>query len=150
GDDGAVVVAGKPADSPLYEKLAAKADPHMPPKKQLSDTERESVKEWIAALTAAAPAPAKAKVARHFDSANQAIEDLIKEGWEKAGVKPAQTFDDRVWCRRVYLDLIGRIPTQAEVAEFLAMPEPDRHAALVDRLLASTDYPVRMRELWDA
>jgi len=149
GDDGPVIVAGKPEDSPLYQNLATKGDPHMPPKKQLSDAERDSVKEWIAALTAAAVKPVPAKVARHFDSADQAIETLLAEGWEKAGVKPSQPVADRTWCRRIYLDLAGRIPTQAEVTAFLAAPADGKRAALVDRLLASNEYSVRMRELWD-
>ena len=58
GENGAVLKAGKPDESALYENLAAKGDPHMPPKKQLSDADQESVKQWIAALTAAAPKPA--------------------------------------------------------------------------------------------
>ncbi len=148
GEDGPVVVPGKPADSSLFENLETKADPHMPPKKQLSEVEREAVKEWIAAMKAAAD-PAKPKVARHFDSGEQAIETLIAEGWERAGVKPAAAVDDRTWCRRVYLDLVGRIPTQAEVDAFVAVPAETKRSALVDRLMASNEYPVHMRELWD-
>src|SRR5262245_47846678 len=50
GDEGQVVVPGKPEESKLYKYLAADSDPHMPPKKQLSDTERAAVRDWIAAL----------------------------------------------------------------------------------------------------
>ncbi|HEX2748470.1 MAG TPA: DUF1549 domain-containing protein, partial [Verrucomicrobiales bacterium] len=57
--------------------------------------------------------------------------------------------DDRTWCRRVYLDLAGRIPSAAEMTEFLFSPSGSKRAALVDKLLASEEYPVRMRELWD-
>src|SRR5436190_14528271 len=35
GDDGPVLVPGKPNESALFKALAADADPHMPPKKQL-------------------------------------------------------------------------------------------------------------------
>src|SRR4051812_9862882 len=45
GDDGAVVIPGKPAESTLLAHLAADADPHMPPKKQLTEQERETVRE---------------------------------------------------------------------------------------------------------
>src|SRR5437764_15251653 len=41
GDDGAVVVPGKPEKSRLYKYLAPDSDPHMPPKKQLTDAQRE-------------------------------------------------------------------------------------------------------------
>ena len=65
-------------------------------------------------------------------------------------MQPAPPADDRTWCRRIYLDLAGRIPTPAEADEFLQAPADSKRAALVDRLLASEEYVVRMRELWDA
>lgn len=147
GEDGPVIVPGKPEESALWQNLAAKADPHMPPKKQLTEADRAAVREWIAALTAAAPA--KPRLARHFESIPEAIDTLIAEGWEERGIQPAPPADDRTWCRRVYLDLAGRIPTKAEVDGFLNAPADSRRTALVDRLLSSAEYPVRMRELWD-
>ena len=149
-EDGAVIVPGKPEESPLYEQLAAKGDPHMPPKKQLTDAERETVREWIASMTAAAIEPSK-KLAepRQFDSVTQAVDAFVEEGWTRRGVKPAAAVDERTWCRRVWLDLAGRIPTRAELEEFLAAPAGTKRGALVERLLASEEYAVRMRELWD-
>ncbi len=147
GDDGAVIVPGKPDESPLFKNLAAGADPHMPPKKQLSDAERDTVRAWIAAMTVA-PVPKEA-VVRKFETVTSAIDLLISEGWGARGVKPAPAADDRTWCRRLFLDLAGRIPTQEELAGFLASTDANKRGALVDRLLASEEYPVRMRELWD-
>src|SRR4051794_33287200 len=49
GDDGAVVVPGKPNESRLLKALLPEADPHMPPKKQLSVNQIELVRRWIAA-----------------------------------------------------------------------------------------------------
>jgi WD40 repeat protein len=49
GDSGAVVVPGKPDQSVLLKVLSSDADPHMPPKKQLSTTQIELVRRWIAA-----------------------------------------------------------------------------------------------------
>jgi hypothetical protein len=63
---------------------------------------------------------------------------------------PAPPLEDRAWCRRVYLDIAGRIPSAKETDEFLAQPREHRREALADRLLASNEYAVRMRELWDA
>ena len=150
GENGAVVVPGKPEESDLYQNLAAKADPHMPPKKQLTDQERQAVSEWIAAVKAAAPEAArKPRAARNFPSATEAIDTLIAEGWEARGMKPAAPVDDRTWARRIYLDLAGRIPTKAESDGFLAESGAAKRGLLVDRLLASEEYAVRMRELWD-
>ena len=49
GDDGAVIVEGKPDESSLIKVLAAGADPHMPPKKQLSAANIGLLKEWLRA-----------------------------------------------------------------------------------------------------
>ena len=149
GEDGVVVKPGKPEESALFTSLEHGADPHMPPKKQLTDAERAAVKEWIAALPAtpiAVVEKAQLKAARQFASGEEAISVLLAEGWARAGVKPAAAVSDAVWCRRVYLDLAGRIPTQAELAAFLAAPQRD---GLIDKLLAAPEYAVRMRELWD-
>ena len=150
GDEGAVIIPGKPEKSRLYMYLAAGSDPHMPPKKQLTDAERESVREWIAAMAATSAEPMKKQAEpRKFGSATEAIDTFIAEGWEQRGMKPASVVDERTWCRRVYLDLAGRIPTATELDQFLKSSAEARRDQLVDRLLASDDHAVRMRELWD-
>ena len=151
GDEGQVIVPGKPEESRLYQYLAPGADPHMPPKKQLSEAERAAVKEWIAALTAApAPAPKAEDKPVNFSSIPEAVDQSLPEGWQARKLKPAGPLPEAAWCRRVYLDLAGRIPSEKELEEFILSPAADKRAALVDRLLASEEYPVRMRELWDA
>lgn len=47
GENGGVVIEGKGADSSLVKVLGKKGDPHMPPKKQLTDAQIASVKAWI-------------------------------------------------------------------------------------------------------
>ena len=47
GDTGPAIVSGKGTKSLLIEGLAADADPHMPPKKQLSDKEVKLLIQWI-------------------------------------------------------------------------------------------------------
>jgi mono/diheme cytochrome c family protein len=150
GDEGVVVVPGNPAQSRLYQYLAVGADPHMPPKKQLSDADQTIVREWIEAMAA----PARQESAsvgkpRIFGSIPEAVDTLLAEGWSTRGLQPAAAVDDRLWCRRVYLDLVGRIPSPEEIEAFAALPAGGRREALVDRLLGSEAYVVRMRELWD-
>ncbi|PYM10745.1 MAG: hypothetical protein DME18_15695, partial [Verrucomicrobia bacterium] len=45
--DGVVVVPGKPDSSRLPRALLADADPHMPPKKQLTDAQIKAIRDWI-------------------------------------------------------------------------------------------------------
>lgn len=47
GDSGVVVTPGKATESLLYQTLQPDADDHMPPKKQLSEKDIASVKDWI-------------------------------------------------------------------------------------------------------
>jgi mono/diheme cytochrome c family protein len=47
GDAGAVVVPGKPEQSLLTKVLLEGSDPHMPPKKQLTDAQIKILRDWI-------------------------------------------------------------------------------------------------------
>lgn len=154
GDGGAVVVAGQPESSRLFLNLAEGAEAHMPPDKQLTDDDRAIIRAWITALeTASAEAAAgpaeRTGEARNFATVTEGIDMLMAEAWSRRGVEPAAPVDDATWCRRVFLDLAGRIPTEAEQRAFLAAPAETRRADLVDRLLDSDEHAVRMRELWD-
>ena len=56
--------------------------------------------------------------------------------WEK----PDGTATDAVMARRLHLDLAGRIPTKAESQAYVASTDPNKRAALVDRLLSSREF----------
>jgi len=66
------------------------------------------------------------------------IDRQIVASWNAAGVRPARIATDAQWCRRLFLDLIGRIPTVDELQAYLQWPSPRRRVALVDQLLGST------------
>lgn len=55
---------------------------------------------------------------------------------ENAGrkVKEAPVVEDLSFLRRVYLDLVGRIPTEAEIQKFLALPAKERRTRVIDEL----------------
>ncbi len=78
---------------------------------------------------------------------HQAIDRLITA---KAGGPIAPLAGDAEFLRRVYLDLVGKIPTVAEARAFFADSASDKRAKLIDRLLAGPDFPQRMRELFHA
>src|SRR5688572_18322998 len=65
------------------------------------------------------------------------IDRHIEVGWDKAKVTPAAKSSDAEFVRRVYLDLVGRIPTVAEVRSFLKDQSPNKREKLVDQLLAN-------------
>ncbi|MBY0523803.1 MAG: DUF1553 domain-containing protein [Gemmataceae bacterium] len=53
---------------------------------------------------------------------------------------PAPLATDAVFLRRVYLDMIGTLPTEAEAREFLDSKDPERRAKLIDRLLERDEF----------
>jgi len=76
------------------------------------------------------------------------VNQFIRARWEEAGVTPAAQAQDTEWCRRVYLDVIGRIPTIYEIRQFLSDRSPNRRANLVNRLLESDEYADEYARNW--
>src|SRR5205823_6116999 len=56
--------------------------------------------------------------------------------------------DDRTFLRRVYLDVIGLLPTAEEAREFLADSSPDRRAKLIDDLLVRPEFAEHWALKW--
>jgi len=48
------------------------------------------------------------------------IDDLAFEQWKRLGIQPANPCSDEVFVRRVYLDVIGTLPTPEEASQFLS------------------------------
>jgi len=76
------------------------------------------------------------------------IDRLVAAKWKKLGLLPSPPASDAAFLRRVTLDLCGRLPTSEEVREYLADTSAGKKAALVDRLLASPDYPAHFAMRW--
>jgi hypothetical protein len=70
----------------------------------------------------------------------QAVDHYIDLQLKENRVEPAPHADDAEFLRRITLDLVGRIPTLAELDSYLADADPNKKANLVDRLMASPAY----------
>src|SRR5512140_2417053 len=63
------------------------------------------------------------------------IDKLVLAKLSKLGIQPALC-SDAVFVRRVYLDVIGSLPTAKEAREFIRDPDTkNKRGALIDRLL---------------
>ena len=71
------------------------------------------------------------------DSASSRLAETLSQENAAAGLnaKPIPLIGEEAYLRRIYVDLIGRIPTAEEVNAFLAAPPQTRKAELVERLL---------------
>jgi hypothetical protein len=75
------------------------------------------------------------------------INERIEAGWADAKLKPSEPAADGEWCRRVYLDVIGRIPSLEELQRFVGDSSPGKRPELVDRLLGD-DYVDEYARNW--
>ena len=84
--------------------------------------------------------------ARADDPAKAAsrIDAIIQRDLQKHELQPNPAASDIQFVRRVYLDVIGRIPTAAELSEHTNDTRPDRRARLIDELLKSPGHESHM------
>ncbi|MBI1913387.1 MAG: DUF1549 domain-containing protein [Planctomycetes bacterium] len=79
----------------------------------------------------------------------QIVDDEIKAAWQREKMTPVGRASDATFLRRVFLDLVGTIPTYEEARQFLADTDPKKRAKLIDRLLADPRYATHQTEVWD-
>jgi hypothetical protein len=68
------------------------------------------------------------------------IDKLVLDRLQQLGIQPARVCSDEVFVRRVYLDVIGTLPTSDEAREFLKDQDPQKRRALIDRLLEREEF----------
>jgi hypothetical protein len=160
-DSGAVVVPGKSAESLLIRLVGGmEADRIMPAKGPRLTAEQIGVlRAWIDQglnweqgftfhHSPAAPLhlrhPTLPAAAAGSASTNL-IDSLLAPYFSANHFAAENLVDDRTYIRRVYLDLIGLLPSPDDVGKFVADTAADKRTRLVERLLA--DKP-RYAEHW--
>lgn len=71
---------------------------------------------------------------------NNYIDDLVYAKLKKLSYQPGDLATDEEFLRRVYLDVIGVMPTVAETNRFLADQAPDKRKRLIDELLDRPEF----------
>lgn len=93
------------------------------------------------AIKVVAPSPAAAKLTAQELAAW--IDERFEKEYERLGVKPAAVVDDATFLRRLSIDLQGRIPTVAQLRDFVADEGSFKRPDYVDRLLTADSRPDR-------
>ncbi len=75
------------------------------------------------------------------------INEQVRLQWESNKLAPSPQATDGEWCRRAFLDVLGRIPTVDELKRFSDEPAQDRKLRLVNRLLGD-DYVEAYARNW--
>lgn len=97
----------------------------------------------VSPLNAATPS-ASAVVPPQVAEINKAIE----RNWTDFEIRPSPEAPDAVWCRRVYLDILGRIPTLQELEAFTSERGKDKRRKLVQNLLHDDAYTEEYARNW--
>lgn len=164
-ESGPVIVPGKPTQSLLIQVLGKNADPHMPPRGQLSVDETTTIASWIQSL------PSDTQVGMQLNDSSKhwafqpiqsqslpklknalwiksPIDAFIHDQLSKAGLEPSPESKKEILLRRLYFDLIGLPPTPEQINAFLNDHSPDAYERIVDQLLASPAYGERWGRHW--
>lgn len=59
----------------------------------------------------------------------------------RLNIRPSEVTTDEQFLRRVYLDTIGLLPTQADTRRFLDAAAKDKRSKLIDELLQGENFP---------
>ena len=76
------------------------------------------------------------------------INEFIRQGWEDNEINPSPMAEDGEFARRVSLDIVGHIPSYADLMEFLEDDSTDKRAKFIDKLLDHEDYIKNWTNIW--
>jgi hypothetical protein len=79
---------------------------------------------------------------------NNRIDELVFARQAETGFPPSERCPDAVFLRRVFVDVIGTIPTVGEARAFLDSPEGADRARLIDKLLDRDEFAVYLGLKW--
>lgn len=168
GDSGKVIETPKSADSMLVEYVAG-VDPDrvMPPKGDRLTAEQVGLlRAWID-QGANWPEDAPGNLLKKSDHwsfqsirrpslpavknaswVKNPIDAFILAKLELEGIAPAPEADRTTLIRRLYLDLLGLIPSPGEIDEFVHDTHPQAYERLVERILTSPHFGERWGRHW--
>lgn len=166
GDSGPAIIAGKPQESLVWQRLTATdASERMPPEgAALSAEEIAVIAHWIADGAVApeqdepepdprehwsfrAPVRATPPVIPGRPGLHP-IDAFIEHSLKREQLVPGPAADPATLLRRVYLDLVGVPPTPAELQAFLADDSDSAYERVVDALLQDPRHGERWGRHW--
>jgi hypothetical protein len=169
GDSGhPAVVVSNSSNSALWQRITTTNEEQvMPPKgARLSEKEINILRSWI---DAGAAWPASSLVSSQLTSMHWSfqsirvpsipavrqkrfvrnpIDSFVLAQLESERIKPSAEADRTTLIRRLYLDLLGLLPTTDQVDAFVADKSPTAYERLVDVLLASPHFGERWGRHW--
>jgi mono/diheme cytochrome c family protein len=150
GENGPVATAGRSAESYLIELVSGLDPDNVMPVKGSKLTEKQvgllrawidQGMKWDTGITFAKPPPVNLHPRQpELPPARRGLENpidrLLESYFSRHNIKPGKPVDDRAFARRVHLDVVGLLPSPAELERFLGDKSANKRERLVERLLA--------------
>ncbi|WP_395752423.1 DUF1549 domain-containing protein [Prosthecobacter sp.] len=165
GEEGAVVVMGKSAESELIKAiLSSDPDEQMPPKgKRVPADQIALLKQWIdeglvweEGFAFKKPAyeppllPRTPALPAAVDGRSNPVDRILDQYLAQKKLPRPAAIDDATFARRASLDLVGLLPTPQELETFTKDASPDKRARLIDSLLKrDVDYTEHWLTFWN-
>ena len=162
GDNGPVIVPGKPSESRLLAVLQPDAEPRMPPTAPLKSEAVKAIEAWIArgapwpadrsTQSAATATPWGLKpllpVKVPGDGRANVIDAFINDSLARAGLKSAPQADRRTLLRRASYAITGLPPAAEAVDAFMADNKAGAWDRAVSRLFEGRSHGERWARHW--
>jgi len=168
GDSGPAIESGQSGKSLLIDRVTSQDESlHMPPHESgtaLSAAEVAVLSRWIDE-GASAPTDEKPESdpkehwafqriktpvppSIHDNESENRVDDYLAVLRRSHDVSLQSKAEKGILLRRIYLDLVGLPPTEAEFVDFDTSERPDQFERVVDQLLASPHYGERWGRHW--
>ncbi len=168
GDSGPAVVAHEPDRSLIIARvISTDPDEAMPKKgRKLSADQVALLRKWIEAglswegvlgtttkpsyVAPLLPRRPTVPAATTGSNLTNPIDLLLEPYFAEHHITPAAPIEDRLYARRIFLDVIGLLPTSTELETFLKDPAPDKRQKLVQTLLSENrKYAENWLSFWN-
>ncbi|SIN65861.1 DUF1549 domain-containing protein [Algoriphagus halophilus] len=166
GENGKVIVPGSPSESELIRRINLKKGHKevMPAKGNLlNDQEKALLELWIqkgapwpdgaaqqSVYRVAELAPRSPELPNPSNGLSNPIDLWVNQYFNQHGINWPEEVSDRVYLRRIYLDVIGLIPSQAEFESFIKDNRPNKRSIWLNELLnRDQDYATHWLTFWN-
>ena len=165
GENGPILIAGNPAKSEIIRriKLPDSHDDAMPSKgKRLTKNEIEILEYWIklgapwlngpekSLYRVAALEPRLPILPKITGQLSNPVDLFVNQYFIKNKIAWRKPIDDRTYIRRVYLDVIGLLPSSSELDAFVKDSSPNKRDKLVQMLLNKNEaYAQHWLSFWN-
>ncbi|WP_285057639.1 DUF1549 domain-containing protein [Pedobacter ginsengisoli] len=166
GENGPVIVPGNPSESELFRRINLPADHKdvMPAKgKKLPEKDIAIVRFWLAkgapwpedgskqkAFRVAKLEPRNPALPAASGNLSNPVDLWTNQYFKKNNIQWPAMVEDHTYLRRIYLDIVGLLPSPEEQEKFIKDTRPDKRALWVKQLLnREDDYALHWLSFWN-